>query len=72
MMKAMELPERLKTNRYTDANGNLVFTERFLLRQGCCCGNGCCHCPYEPKHKTGERQVRVNIEKAKNRMALRK
>jgi len=32
---------------YTDANGNIVFTETFLLARGYCCGNGCRHCPFE-------------------------
>jgi hypothetical protein len=33
-------------NYYIDNNGNLVFTEHFLLNRGYCCGNGCRHCPY--------------------------
>ena len=24
----------------------MVFTEKFLLRRGYCCGSGCRHCPY--------------------------
>ncbi len=28
-------------------NGLLVFTERFHLRRGFCCGSGCRHCPYQ-------------------------
>jgi len=27
--------------------GLMVLTERFLLKRGYCCGNGCRHCPYE-------------------------
>ena len=34
-------------------NGYLVFTEHYLSKRGWCCGNGCRHCPYEPKHETG-------------------
>ncbi len=30
---------------YVD-NGLCVFTERFHLRRGACCGSGCRHCPY--------------------------
>jgi hypothetical protein len=33
-------------NFYIDNDGNLVFTEFFLLNRGYCCGNGCRHCPY--------------------------
>jgi hypothetical protein len=25
----------------------VVFTARFLLRRGYCCGSGCRHCPYD-------------------------
>ena len=30
---------------YTEGRA-LVFTARFLLRRGYCCGSGCRHCPY--------------------------
>ena len=31
---------------YMDKNGLLVFTAKYLLERGFCCGNGCRHCPY--------------------------
>ena len=31
---------------YTLPNGKIVFTEKFHLRRGKCCGSGCLHCPY--------------------------
>jgi len=31
----------------------VIFTEQFHIKRGSCCGNGCRHCPYEPKHKKG-------------------
>ena len=31
-------------------NGFLVFTEKFHLKRGYCCGNKCRHCPYEHKN----------------------
>lgn len=31
---------------YMDAGGLLVFTEKYLLKRGFCCRNGCRHCPY--------------------------
>jgi hypothetical protein len=43
---------------YVDASGLLVFTEKYLLQRGTCCGNGCRHCPFnyknvaEPKRST--------------------
>ena len=27
----------------------IIFTEEFHINRGSCCGNGCRHCPYEPK-----------------------
>jgi|GEM_PF-431935 len=36
-------------------NGFLVFTASYLIQRGWCCGNGCRHCPYEPKHHKGNR-----------------
>ena len=31
---------------YLNEEGLLVFTEKFLLDRGYCCGSGCKHCPY--------------------------
>ena len=32
---------------YTDPDSQLfVLTAAFLKKRGCCCGNGCRHCPY--------------------------
>jgi len=35
---------------YTE-DGKRVFTEQYHIKRGHCCGNGCRHCPYEPKHE---------------------
>lgn len=32
---------------YINDDGLVVLTEKYLLERGCCCGNGCRHCPYE-------------------------
>lgn len=32
---------------YFDENGLVVFTEKYHLEKGYCCGHGCRHCPYE-------------------------
>lgn len=32
---------------YINKEGFFVFTEKYLLERGYCCGNGCLHCPYE-------------------------
>lgn len=32
---------------YFNGQGLMVLTEKFHLRRGYCCGNGCKHCPYQ-------------------------
>lgn len=53
----LNLAERLKIDRYPDQNGNMVFTERFLIGRKICCGLSCKHCPYSPKHKAGNKEL---------------
>ena len=31
---------------YYSPEGYLIFTEKYLLKRGYCCQNGCKHCPY--------------------------
>lgn len=31
---------------YYSPEGYIIFTEKFLLKRGCCCQNACKHCPY--------------------------
>lgn len=38
-------------------NGYRVMTEDFLRKRGYCCGNGCRHCPYFPRHIKGNRRL---------------
>ena len=53
---------------YFNKNGLMVFTEKYLLQRGYCCGNGCIHCPYnyeaveEPK-KSFLLQQKLNAQK---------
>jgi hypothetical protein len=30
--------------------GRVVFTAKYLTERGYCCGSGCTHCPYIPRH----------------------
>jgi hypothetical protein len=39
-------------------NGLLVYTAAYHLQRGFCCGSGCRHCPYEPRHVEGNTKVR--------------
>jgi hypothetical protein len=35
-----------KDEYYFSSEGYIVFTEKYLLKRGYCCKNGCKHCPY--------------------------
>lgn len=39
-------------------DGLLVYTAAYHLKRGRCCGSGCRHCPYEPRHVEGTTNVR--------------
>ncbi len=41
-------------------DGKFVLTERYHLKRGFCCGNGCRHCPYE--HEAVPPKVRSHKE----------
>lgn len=32
---------------YLNSQGLIVFTEKYHLKRGYCCGSGCTHCPYD-------------------------
>ena len=32
---------------YFDESGLMVLTEKYHIKRGFCCGNGCRHCPYD-------------------------
>jgi hypothetical protein len=38
---------------YLSEEGYRVFTEKYHLKRGYCCKNGCKHCPYGFDKKTG-------------------
>lgn len=46
-------PKLQQTEFYYDSQGRMVMTEEYHKRRGRCCGNGCLHCPYEPRHERG-------------------
>jgi len=53
-----EQPSRPELDFYLEPGGVVVFTRAYHLKRGYCCGSGCRHCPYEPKHAEGNTQVR--------------
>ena len=38
-------------------NGLVVYTAAYHLKRGDCCGSGCRHCPFEPRHVEGSSDV---------------
>jgi hypothetical protein len=49
----------------------VVFTTLFHIQRGQCCGNGCRHCPYEPKHKKKNVVLAEKFSKFKNMKDLK-
>lgn len=39
---------------YYSLEGYIIFTEKYLLKRGYCCKNGCKHCPYGYDKKKGK------------------
>ena len=39
-------------------NGMKVMTEQYHINRGYCCGNGCRHCPFEPKAQKGNTTIK--------------
>jgi hypothetical protein len=52
-MKEFIKPKHLPTDFYYSKDGIMVMAEDYHKRRGSCCGNGCLHCPYIPKHEKG-------------------
>jgi hypothetical protein len=53
----LEIKEKISNSDiYYIENGYKVFTEQYLKSRGYCCGSGCRHCPYEPKHTKTKRK----------------
>jgi len=52
-----EFGNKLLATDFYYENGYRVFTEQYHARRGSCCGNGCLHCPYDPKHETNNTKL---------------
>lgn len=39
-------------------NGQIILTEGYLKKRNSCCGSGCRHCPYDPTHTKGVKELR--------------
>jgi hypothetical protein len=52
-----DLTQNTNLNYYIE-DGKYVFTEEYHKQRGYCCGNGCRHCCYEPKHLKGNTTIK--------------
>jgi hypothetical protein len=50
-------------NLYYFEGSRVVFTPEYHIERGYCCGNGCRHCPYEPKHIKGNIELKKIYKK---------
>ena len=53
--------ERLRFEQGKDyylEKGVVVMTESYLKKIGTCCGGGCRHCPFEPNHTKGNKELK--------------
>lgn len=44
---------------YMSKQGYRIMTAKYLSERGWCCGNGCMHCPYQPRATKGNTNLRV-------------
>ncbi len=50
--------QKLLPSDFYIENGFKVMTEEYHIKRGYCCGNGCRHCPFEPKAQKGNMYLR--------------
>lgn len=55
-MKSFNDRYKEEIHYYLDGD-RVVFTALFHLERGQCCGNGCRHCPYSPRHQKNNQKV---------------
>ena len=48
---------------YYNEQGYVVLTEKYHLKKGSCCGNGCRHCPYQYVNVTEPKRSELLISK---------
>jgi len=47
----------IKNIDYYEDNDRIIFTHLFHIKRGQCCGNGCRHCPFDPKYKKNNTNI---------------
>jgi hypothetical protein len=51
---------------YYFEGSRIVFTPQYHIERGHCCGSGCRHCPYEPKHEAGNIKLEKQFKSLKD------
>ena len=51
---------------YYFEGSKIVFTPEYHIERGYCCGSGCRHCPYEPKHQRDNTIISEEFKYLKN------
>lgn len=53
---------------YYNESGLMVFTEKYHLERGYCCGNGCLHCPYNYENVQEPARTELLTKKTKKKI----
>ena len=61
----MNSPLKEGIDFYYNEDGYIVFTEKYHLDKGFCCGNGCRHCPYN--YENVPEPQKTELKKAKGK-----
>lgn len=59
-----EKPKLLPSDFYEE-NGRKVMTEEYHIKRGYCCGSGCRHCCFSPKHTKGCTKLQLEYHQSK-------
>lgn len=58
------MEELIENEDFYWEGGFLVFTAKYHLRRGSCCGSGCRHCPYDPRWTKGVTAIDPEVKGA--------
>ncbi len=62
----MNSPLKEGIDFYYNEDGYMVFTEKYHLEKGFCCGNGCSHCPFNYENVPEPKRTILLEKKAKD------
>ncbi|MEO5592332.1 MAG: DUF5522 domain-containing protein [Chitinophagaceae bacterium] len=62
----MNSPLKEGIDFYYNEDGHMVFTEKYHLDKGFCCGNGCSHCPFNYENVPEPKRTILLEKKAKD------